>query len=247
MRHETFPVTGPVDAVVRIQSGSVAVEAAETADATATVEPLNGPAEKALADVTAELVGNRLTVEHSTGIRLGLLGVRSPSFRVTLRVPTGSSLDVGTVSADVRSEGSLRSLEAKTVSGDVNVGDVAGDAAVKTVSGDVKLGTVAGKVAVNTVSGDVKVVEASRGVEAKTVSGDQAIDSITEGEAQLHSVSGDIRVGIRRGSGVWFDVRSTSGKTINELDPTDGPPAEGPNVELRAKAVSGDIRIVRAA
>jgi DUF4097 and DUF4098 domain-containing protein YvlB len=79
------------------------------------------------------------------------------------------------------------------------------------------------------------------------VSGDQSIDSITEGQVQLQSVSGDIRVGIRRGSGVWFDLRSTSGKTVNELEPADGPADDGPSVELRAKAVSGDIRVVRAA
>ena len=246
MRHETFTVDGPVGAVVRIQSGVIEVETAETSDASVTVEALNGPAEKALADVTIEFDGRRLVIEHGAGIRLGLI-VRSPSFRVALRVPTESALDVGTVSADVRAEGRFRSLDEKTVSGDVSVGDVAENAAVKTVSGDVKLRSVEGRVVVNTVSGDVKVAEATRGVEAKTVSGDQSIDSITEGQVQLQSVSGDIRVGIQRGSGVWFDVRSASGKTINELDPAGGPPSEGPNVELRAKAVSGDIRIVRAA
>jgi DUF4097 and DUF4098 domain-containing protein YvlB len=245
MRHETFPVTRPIDAVVRIQSGSVEVEAGETQEAAVTVEALNGPAEKALGDVTIGFDGTRLVVEHGTGIRLGVI-VRSPSFRVRLRIPSDSSLDVGTVSADVRGEGRLRSLDAKTVSGDLNVADVAEDATVKTVSGDVQLRNVAGKVVVNTVSGDVKVAEATRGVEAKTVSGDQSIDSITEGQVQLQSVSGDIRVGIQRGSAVWFDVRSTSGKTVNELDPTDGPPSEGPNIELRAKAVSSDIRIARA-
>jgi DUF4097 and DUF4098 domain-containing protein YvlB len=92
----------------------------------------------------------------------------------------------------------------------------------------------------------VKVAEATQGVSAKTVSGDQAIECVREGQAELQSVSGDIRVGIQRGSGVWFDVKSTSGKTVSELEPADGPAGEGPSVELRAKAVSGDIRIVRA-
>jgi hypothetical protein len=245
VRHEAFPVSGPVEAVVRIQSGGIAVETAETSEASVTIEALNGPAEKVLSDVTVELAGNRLVVEHGTGVRFGL-ALRSPSFSVGLQIPHGSSLDLGTVSADVRAEGRFRALDAKTVSGDLSVGDIAEDANVKTVSGDVKLRTVGGRVEVNTVSGDVKVAEAARGVTAKTVSGDQSIDSITEGQVELNSVSGDIRVGIQRGSGVWFDVRSTSGKTVNELEPAEGPGGDGPSVELRAKAVSGDIRIVRA-
>jgi DUF4097 and DUF4098 domain-containing protein YvlB len=245
VRHETFPVGGPLRVVVRIASGEVTVETAETSEATVTVEPLNGAAEKVLDDVTIELAGDRLVVDHGSGGRLGLI-MRSPSFRVAVRAPHGSALEVGTVSAGVRADGSFDSLDAKTVSGDVSIADVARDASVKSVSGEVKLRKVAGAVSVNTVSGDVKVAEAAGGANVKTVSGDQSIDSITAGATQLQSVSGDIRVGIRQGSGVWFDVKSTSGKTVSELEPAEGPTGDGPSVELRAKAVSGDIRIVRA-
>jgi Putative adhesin len=245
MRYETFPVHGPLSIVVRIPSGSVLVETAETVEATVTIEPLNGPAEKALADVTVELDGDRLTVGGG-GSRMSLI-TRPPSFRVAVVAPHDSRLDVATVSADVRAEGRYGSLEAKTVSGDLAAGDVAENATVKTVSGDVKLSRVGGRVAANSVSGDVRVVEARLGVETKTVSGDQSIESVKEGRAELQSVSGDIRVGIQQGSGVWFDLKSASGKTTCELEPADGPAGEGPNVELRAKAVSGNISVVRAA
>jgi putative adhesin len=246
MKHETFPVSGPVAAVVRVPAGSVEVDAVETTELDVTVEPLNDAARRAMDDVSLEFSGDRLLVDVGGGPRLGLF-LRTPSFRVTVRAPHESRLDVATVSADLRADGRFGRLDAKTVSGDLSAGDVADDATVKTVSGDVKLGKVGGRVSANSVSGDLKVAEAARGVSAKTVSGDQSIDSITAGEAQLQSVSGDIRVGIQRGSGVWLDVRSASGKTVSELEPTEGPPADGPSVELRAKAVSGDIRIVRAA
>jgi hypothetical protein len=246
VRHEVFPVQGPLRVVVRIPIGAVAVETAETAEATVDVEPLNGAAEKALGDLVVELRGDRLVVEREAGPRLGLLG-RAPSFRVAVVAPHDSSVELGTVSADVRADGRFASVDAKTVSGDVAAGDVSADVAVKTVSGDVKLRRIGGHVSVNTVSGDVEVAEAARGVSAKTVSGDQAIDSVTEGQANLQSVSGDIKVGIRQGSGVWFDLKSASGKTVCELEPAEGPAGDGPTVELRAKAVSGDIRVVRAA
>jgi hypothetical protein len=246
VRRESFTASGPVELVVRVPSGSVEIESADTSEVEVTVEPLNDAARKAIDDVALEFSGNRLLVDAGGGPRLGLF-LRTPSFRVSVRAPHESRLELASVSADVRADGRFGFVEAKTVSGDLSVGDVLEDAEVKTVSGDVKLRHVAGHVAVNTVSGDVKIAEAVRGVDAKTVSGDQSIDSVTEGQTQLQSVSGDIRVGIQQGSGVWFDLRSASGKTVSELEPADGPAGDGPSIELRAKAVSGDIRIVRAA
>jgi hypothetical protein len=68
-----------------------------------------------------------------------------------------------------------------------------------------------------------------------------------QGSVTLKSVSGDMHVGIRRGSGVWLDVKSVSGDTSSELAVDDTPPeGDGPLVELRATAMSGDIRIVSA-
>jgi hypothetical protein len=68
-----------------------------------------------------------------------------------------------------------------------------------------------------------------------------------QGAVTLKSVSGDMHVGIRPGSALWVDAKSVSGDTSSELPIDDTPPeGEGPLVELRATAMSGDIRIVRA-
>ena len=68
-----------------------------------------------------------------------------------------------------------------------------------------------------------------------------------EGEVTLQTASGDIQVGIKQGSKLWIDARSMSGDTSSELElgdaPTDG---EGPLVEVRATAMSGDITVKRA-
>jgi hypothetical protein len=56
-----------------------------------------------------------------------------------------------------------------------------------------------------------------------------------------------MHVGIRPGSSLWLDVKSVSGDTSSDLAVGDTPPeGDGPLVELRATAMSGDIRIVRA-
>jgi hypothetical protein len=63
-----------------------------------------------------------------------------------------------------------------------------------------------------------------------------------------HSVSGDVTIGVRRGSKVYLDCNTVSGDTTSELELTsDAPAGDGPLVEIRAKTVSGDITITRAA
>jgi hypothetical protein len=70
---------------------------------------------------------------------------------------------------------------------------------------------------------------------------------VSSGEVSLQSASGDIQVGVRRGTKVWLDARSRSGDATSELDVGDEPPAEGaPVLELRASSMSGDIHVGRA-
>jgi hypothetical protein len=66
----------------------------------------------------------------------------------------------------------------------------------------------------------------------------------------VQSVSGDVRVGIGRGTRVWVDATSVSGTLESELglgDHQDGGDEEDGVVPLRVKTVSGDVSIVRAA
>jgi hypothetical protein len=84
-------------------------------------------------------------------------------------------------------------------------------------------------------------------VTANTVSGDQHHDAVVQGRVAAHSVSGDVVIGVRRGSRAWLDCTTVSGETSSELELTpDAPDGDGPLVEIRAKTVSGDIRITRA-
>ena len=119
---------------------------------------------------------------------------------------------------------------------------------MNSVSGDMIVGSIARSGSLHTVSGDIEVRESLSSLHLKTISGDARVGSVTEGEVTMQSVSGDLTLGLRSGSKLWVDARSTSGKTTSELDLGDDPPADrtGPLVEFRAKSVSGDIRVVRA-
>src|SRR5207247_8297223 len=127
------------------------------------------------------------------------------------------------------------------------VGAVEGRATAHTASGDVEIGRAGGQVGVHSVSGDVVVRDACGDVTANSVSGDQKLEAVVEGVVKAQSVSGDVEIGVRRGSRVYLDCSTLSGETSSELELTGDAGDEGPLVELRAKTVSGDITIVRAA
>jgi hypothetical protein len=87
----------------------------------------------------------------------------------------------------------------------------------------------------------------------QTASGDQQIDAVVRGQVTLQSASGDMSVGVRRGSRLAVDARSMSGDTSSEIDldefdarETGEVGDEEPLVELRATTMSGDIHVARA-
>jgi hypothetical protein len=198
------------------------------------------------------------------GFSFGLIfGRQGISCRV--RCPERSSLDVRTKSADVAARGTLGGvsvasasgdiqledvdggLNVKTASADVTAREVTGGVNVQTASGDVVVNVARGPVNVATASGDVEIGEAYDSLSANTVSGDHHHGAVMQGTVGAHSVSGDIEIGVRRGSKVWLDCNTVSGDTSSELEVrADVPDGDGPLVEIRAKTVSGDIRITRA-
>jgi hypothetical protein len=84
------------------------------------------------------------------------------------------------------------------------------------------------------------------------VSGDQRVEAVLGGTVEANAISGDVYVGVRRGSRVYVDANTVSGSTSSEFDLSDAPADAGepdpdaPMVEVRAKTVSGDIMLARA-
>jgi DUF4097 and DUF4098 domain-containing protein YvlB len=100
---------------------------------------------------------------------------------------------------------------------------------VRVTSGDVRLGDVAGDITVGVVSGNVQVL------------------SVSEGSAQIRSVSGKIEVGVARGATLSVDAESLSGSVHSDIPLEDAPGAGGadPRVQLTLRSVSGDLLITR--
>ena len=280
MRRETFSTPGPVRLQLELPAGAIEIETADTDETHVELEALSSKEQVQEMVAAARIESNRrgdrseVTVEVRTrhGVWISFskgpdIQLGSPEMRLRITCPKGAELDVSTKSADLKARGEYGTADVKTASGDVDI-QQAGDTYVKTASGDVHVETVAGSLDVKTASGDVHVGSVARdtnlqlvsgdvyigaadgSISANTVSGDQRYEAVLQGRLELRAVSGDIAVGIRRGSRVFIDANTVSGSTSSEFELSDAPSAppaaDAPLVEVFAKTVSGDVRIERA-
>ena len=280
MRRETFSTPGPVRLELELPAGAIEVEAAETDETHVQLEALSGNEQVqemvAAARIEASQRGDTHVITVAVRTRHGVwisfsrgpdIRLGTPEMRLRVSCPKGSALDVSTKSADLQARGDYGIVDfktasgdmsvertadayAKTASGDVHVDTVNGSLDVKTVSGDVFVSSVARDATVQAVSGDVHIGSSGGSISANTVSGDQKYEGVARGRVELRAVSGDITVGIRRGSRVFIDANTVSGSTSSEFELADAPsePAaqDAPLVEVFAKTVSGDVRMERA-
>ena len=259
-----FACSDPVDISIESWgSGSIVVSGEPTS--TVAVEVVPGSRSADVQDLLAEV-----QVGFDDG-QLYIRGPRPAAFRrrrgldLTIKAPQGSSCAAKTVSADLACVGDLSALSMQTASGDTTAASVSGavavrsasgdvlldgtggDVAISTASGDIHASRVGGHARINTASGDVAIGYCDSSVTAQTASGDIQLGAVATGRIELRSVSGDMQVAVVPGIGVYLDLASTSGSIQSDLDPSDDEPGEsGAPVEIRCRALSGDIRIIRA-
>jgi DUF4097 and DUF4098 domain-containing protein YvlB len=255
-----FPGSEPIDILIDIAAGSIAV-AAEPAEVTTVLLEASGRnGERLLSEVSVTFSQGRLEIIEPKDKRNLLRG--HAGLDVTVMAPADSSCVVRTASADVSCMGRLAELEARTASGDVTAGSVTGPlevrtasgdvwleragatAEVNTASGDIQLRQADGDVLVQTASGDVAIGQAAASVHVQTASGDTRVGSAAAGEVSTKTASGDTQVGVAAGVGVYLDLSSLTGSISNKLDETDGGGDVG--LQVSCRSVTGDIRITRA-
>jgi DUF4097 and DUF4098 domain-containing protein YvlB len=263
MRRETFETPGPLALDIRIPSGDIELEAVEGAETVVELSASPELEEEARIELHPKRDGHELSVVIEK--RSGLFRAFREEVRLRVTAPPGADVEVSTASADVDARGGFGAVDVNTASGDVSFEKAGGDVQVNSASGDLKLDEVGGALTVNTASGDVDVgrlggdgkvrsasgdvqlEDADASLKVQTASGDVQVASVREGDVVLQTASGDIEVGVKKGSKLWIDAKSMSGETTSELEIGDAPAdGEGPMVEVRATAMSGDIRVKRA-
>lgn len=248
-----FPTDGPLHLHLRSGRGSVQVIAEDLTEATVDV----AGRDSAQARIGISGDGRVLTVEVPRHRRLG----NPPKLDITVRIPTGSTVDLGTASASITARGPLAKADAKSASGEISIEQVDGDCQADAASGDIAVGTVGGAVRLRSASGDLRVARVGGRCSAKSASG--AVDvgwagdlvsaasasgaitvrDATRGEVICKSTSGNIAVGVRKGTLVWLDLSTVSGRTTSSLSPDEAPRGREETLTVKVQTVSGNITI----
>jgi DUF4097 and DUF4098 domain-containing protein YvlB len=155
---------------------------------------------------------------------------------------------IRTASGGVRLAAAADDLRVDSASGDQQIGQVAGRAQLRSASGDVGVGRAEAELSVQTASGDARVEVALAGLSAASASGDVHASCVREGQVTVRTASGNVVIGVARGSEVRVDAASMSGDMESEID-LDGEgtgAGSGPLVTVTVQTVSGDVRLVRA-
>ncbi|MDH3621316.1 MAG: DUF4097 domain-containing protein [Gammaproteobacteria bacterium] len=167
-------------------------------------------------ELILERDGDRVTVKVKVPKRSGS-GIESD---LHIQVPEDSSIDVGTVSADisVTDVGGEQSLN--SVSGDIDTEAGENDVSAESVSGDVEVNGQ-GKDAetrANTVSGDVTLFRVAGIVVAESVSGDSIVDEGSFSRASLNTVNGEIFFHAELRDGGKLQAETVNGDVDIEFD-----------------------------
>ena len=200
------------------------------------------------------------TVEVTTE-RRGWL--RSDDARVTAYLPPGAEATLSTASADIAVRTQVARLAINTASGDVAI-EQASEVDVKTASGDVRCRLLEGpaqivsasgdliidscteRASLSAASGDIVIKEATGpGVKASTASGDVTINLCRAAEIDCKSMSGTVNLGIPPRTRVSLDAHTLSGE-VRLPSPAGGQQDPESSIRVKARLVSGDLRVFRA-
>lgn len=202
----------------------------------------------------------RLHITTPTGaalmIKAGSADISARGSFAGSRIATGSG-DISVVhltgasrlrsgSGDLTVDSTEADLDAQTGSGDIEVGSVSAACTLQSGSGDVELEHAAGPAKVQTGSGDIAIGDAESDVKTQTGSGDVRVTRVHRGEVKAQGASGDIHIGVARGTAAWLDVHSLTGKVRTDLESSGEPDEDEDKVRLQVNTVSGDITVVRA-
>ena len=262
-----FATDTPVRIDLRVAAGRCDLTAEQRDSVVVDVAPLKDDDERArqaAADTVVQLSGDELTIKTPETSGVGwLFGRRTARLRITIGVPTDSSLEAKIASADLTCTGRLDTVSVNNASGNVRLDQVTGDLSMNTASGDVRAthvggnlksnsasgdidaGRVDGNVTQNSASGDTRFGETHGSVKVHSASGDVRIDAVVAGSVKANTASGDLHFGVPAGTGVWMDLNTASGTTSSDLSIGGDRPIAGHDVELRGSTASGDIEVHR--
>lgn len=215
----TYNTPQPISAVLNIPAGRIQLVAADRADTTVEVLPVDPTKSR---DVKAV---ERTTVEFADGVlRIAVVTKNeyfgpSGAVAVTVQLPAGSQAEVKAASADLRATGRFGDVVVESAQGPIDLDDVA-SARIKSSASDVSVGRLNGPADIRTSKGDIRIAEAVRGA------------------VVLCTDVGEVEVVAAAGVSATLDAGTATGRINNALKNSEGAGAE---LTIRATTSVGDI------
>ena len=163
-----------------------------------------------------------------------------------IRLDQAGPVDLASDSGEISVARVTGHAEIASASGEITVHQIDGTASIRNDDGESHIRDITGDLRLISDSGDMTVDRVHGAVEAKSVDGSVRIGEVTRGSVVLASDSGDVEVGITRGTAAWLDVSTANGSLRNSLDPHDSAEGSDEVVEVHARSHDGDIVIRRA-
>ncbi len=215
---QKFDTPAPISAILAIPAGRVQLIAADRADTTVEVRPVDpakGRDVKAAEQITIGYADGVLRIEAAQP-RNQLFGPAG-SVEVTVQLPAGSRVEAKTASCELRGVGRLGDVDFTGAYRQIKV-DEAASVRLTAIDGDVEVGRLGGPAEISTARGDIRIAEAVRG------------------KLVLRTQLGDISVAAAPGVSAALDASTSYGRVSNALK-NDGT-AE---LDIEATTAKGDI------
>jgi hypothetical protein len=217
---QTFDTPAPITAVLDIPAGRIRFIAADRADTTVEILPVNPSKGR---DVKA---AEQAKVAYGDGVlRIDAPAAKnqyvgpSGSIEVTVRLPTGSHIEAKASCAEFRAVGRLGDVAVEGAHGAVKI-DEAASVRLTAPAGDVTVGRLTGPAEINTQKGDIHIAEAGSGT------------------VVLQAQMGDVSICAAVGVSASLDAGTGYGRIHNALKNSDGAAAA---LNIHATTGHGDI------
>jgi hypothetical protein len=179
--------------------------------------------------------GNRVELRVEHGARDG----RGVDVEFSVKVPADTSVDLRTVSGDIRVANVKGEVRVQSANGNLSLEGTSRLAAVKSVSGDITItnGGSDAQLSLSTVNGDLLVQTLNtRALDVNTINGNVRVSGWSGERAQIRTLDGNLDLQTTLIKGGRYEVESHSGNVNVSL-------AEQPGFELEAHTFNGRIRV----
>ena len=214
-------------------------------------------------ELIVERDGNEVIIK----VKVPRRNSRNISSDLVIMVPEDSSLEIGTVSADIEIADVYGEQRLHVVSGDVDTEAYGSDVQIESVSGDIELdgdrqmmharlnsvsgdidtSQLAGEVEATTVSGDLVIADGTfERVQTNTVNGDIVFRGVldSDGRMDVETINGDVDIDLSGTVSARFDIETFNGDIRNCFGPKPRRTGRyGPGLELKFTEGGGSSRV----